>query len=204
MKHQIIAYVLLALVCHQADGAVPGRITLTNDQSVAGMLMWQPASKTYRVIGGNLVLPLSKIKSVQVKEPDHLELALKMIERGDYTQPIPILLKITEEYTMLQWDQPAYRWLAECYLRTGQPSKVLAVYTKASRLVAHPHPDILPLYLEALLDLGEIKRVEQMLKHVPQDELHDLRKRLKEKRGTTTTKSTLSSEAAPSAAPSER
>jgi len=188
MKSQIIVMVLLALLCHWADAAVPGRITLTNDQSVAGMIVWQPEDGTYRVLGSTLVIPPNKIKQILVKKPDQLELALKLIERGEYTKPIPILEKLVEQYTMLQWDQPAYRWLAECYLRTGQPRKVLKVYAKSSSRVAHPHPDILPFYLQALLDLGQLDLAQQLAEHLPPDQFEDFRHKLKDKAGGATTK----------------
>lgn len=171
MKHMLrnmLCSMLILLACGAATADVPGEIVTTQGRRIRGAIRWQPASKVYNVVQANnvtLKVPLADVEKVTVQQPAQIEPAVKLVQAGRYAQAMPVLEEIIREYSMLQWDAVAARWLAEAHLQQGNPGDAV----KYCELVIDQNPDAgvfgeLPrIYWKALLEAGREATLKQAL-----------------------------------------
>lgn len=147
---------------------VRGVITTTQGRELPGVIRWQPASRIYTVEANNVVLriPVNEVASVRVQDrPQRLEPAIAAVRRGQYQAAIPVLEQIMQEYTRLQWDIPAARWLAESHLKLNDPAR--AVRICEGIIEEHPEMawtgDFPTVYWEALLQTEQFVKLRRVL-----------------------------------------
>lgn len=150
---------------------VTGTLINNDNKSFQGVIKWRVASKAYVVTtsaGGRAIeleVPPAQVKELAINEPAGFKEALKAVQEGRAQQAIPVLERISQDYVMLQWDEPATRGLAEAYLADGKKAealraceKVIAVKPEAAYTGA-----MAPLYWQALLKSDRGAKLEDLL-----------------------------------------
>lgn len=156
-----------AMVGHAAG--VLAQITKVSDQKITGMTRWEPVSKQYAVTptGENYELKISPrdVKDIQVKKPEHIEKAANLVTQGQYSTAIPVLQQIMKDYTMLQWDATAGKYLLMAYLKTSDPKQAAETGDKVvmSNPKAAYDKEMAPLYWEALVLTEQFSKLRKML-----------------------------------------
>ena len=159
---------LLALSGTAALADVPGAIKTTEGRVFKGQIRWMGVSKQYSVItdkGVTMKISATKVADSRVKKPKNLEGAIRLVAAGQPDRAIPVLEQIAKDYTMLQWDLPATRWLVKAYIDKKESRKALDA---AERLIrnrpeAGHASEIAPFYWQALLAENKLGRLNQMI-----------------------------------------
>lgn len=165
---------LVALMALRATAEVDAVITKEGTgEKIRGKVVWLPAMKKYQVTTpDNIRLQLDprEVADLQVRPPERFETLVQAVQKGQYAAAIPALQKIVEDYTMLQWDAVAGRWLAKAYLETREASKAAALCE--SILAANPRAawsdDLAPVYWDALIETGQYGKLDEALKKAAQ------------------------------------
>ncbi len=162
------AAVLLAAA--PAGAQVQGIITKQGTgQKLAGLIVWQPASKVYVIQPKDspvqLKIPPAEVADIVVMKPDQIDAAVQAARAGQYAQAIPLLEKIMGDYAMLQWDVPAARYLAYCYLKTKEPRKAVEMCERVLRVneKAVLDKDFADMYWQGLLETDQLSRLRESL-----------------------------------------
>jgi len=147
-----------------------------------GLVRWNSAKKAYivKTLSGSTTtiefeVLLTAVKSIEVQKPPELQAALQLVREGKLAPGIAALDKLALDYSMLQYDVVASRWLAEAYIRDGKPE--LAV--KACERVMDKRPDLAinsdmaPWYWQALLSAGRFAKLEEILERAAKSPLPD-------------------------------
>ncbi len=146
---------------------VQGTITTTDDKSFDGVIRWKGVAKVYIVSKNNIDLEVvpGKVREITVAEPTGLREAIRAVQGGRLPQAIPVLVKLADDYAMLQWDVPATRWLAEAHLKDGKPDQAVRVCEQA--VDHHPNGaldgELAPVYWRALLAAGRGSKLADLL-----------------------------------------
>ncbi len=150
--------------CASARADVPARVELANGTVIEARLRWMPASKRYVIIrpapgGGPAVeqqVQPSQIVRKQVAPPaGWRELVQQAAQSPDAA--IPRLLRLVDEYKMLEYDEQAASILGTLYLQRGRAEDFIKVAEK----VIQDNPGaattsvMAPLYWEALIATGK-------------------------------------------------
>lgn len=147
---------------------VPGAIRTTDGRVIQGNIRWMGVAKAYSVItkeGITLQVPVAQVDDSRVTEPPELKPAIRLVAAGQPDQAIPVLEKIAKDYTMLQHDIPATRWLAQAYLDKGESRKALDACERLirSRPTAGYASEVALPYWDTLLAEGNTSRLNQMI-----------------------------------------
>lgn len=181
-----LTMMLLLLVAGYVQAAAEAEGTVINSEGkpFKGLVRYKSINKVYIIKSApgaangpsiELEVPLAQVRTLSVAEPPELRPALKLYQDGKYAAAIPVLDKLSQEYSMLQWDVAASHWLAEAYLRDGKPE--LAV--KACERVTDKKPDaalggeLAPTYWQALLAAGRNNKLEEILAAVAKSQFTD-------------------------------
>ncbi len=205
MMKRIAALILLTLATVSV-GRVPDVTIATADRKFNGSVHYRRSQQCYIVIsrGRDYVIPLRYVKSITVNRPEELDRAIDLIAEQNYTEAVSMLEDIARRFAMLDWDLEAYRLLIQSYEQMKEPDKIINVYQRASSSTrTGPDDDLTMAYLSALLDLDEYERA-QTEADMKLSEQGKARFRVMLRQKESTTKSTISSEAAPIASPPER
>ena len=124
--------------------AVPGIIRSKNGDVKKGDIKWLNSSQSYELKSGNITVTLKKsdVESLEIAKPKNFDNLVKSVQGGAPGSAIDGLTKIVKEYTMLQWDNVASRYLVEAYLQMNNPQKAYS----AARVVIEADKDSAPAY----------------------------------------------------------
>lgn len=162
------AILLGATVC---AGAAPFKAKLVRVSDPAKtdlvMIRWMPADKRYMAAfqgGGELPVATDEVLSLEVEPPQGWR---QLVEQARSTPDaaLPALLKIIDEYRMLNWDAEAGRIAATVQLRKGRAKDAL----ETCRKVINGNPDaawnsvLAPVYWQAMLDTGNTAQLPALL-----------------------------------------
>lgn len=150
--------------------AVPGIIRSKNGDVKKGDIKWLNSSQSYELKSGNITVTLKKsdVESLEIAKPKNFDNLVKSVQGGAPGSAIDGLTKIVKEYTMLQWDNVASRYLVEAYLQMNNPQKAYS----AARVVIEADKDftpaysgeLAPAYWQTLLALGKKSELENCLR----------------------------------------
>jgi len=150
--------------------AVTGTIVTDND-SKTGEVKWNARAKTYTVTqkkgGANIDVEVAAddVVEMNVEKPAEIDKAAAQIAKGQAAAAVPALSKIMKEYSHLQWDRTAGRYLADAYLALNNPEKALAACKDVidSDKSAAWKGELAPAYWGALLKLNKKTQLEEAL-----------------------------------------
>lgn len=161
-----VAFLLAAGAAWAVD--VTGTLVTKEDKQFTGVIKWKGGqAKVYVVSTGKLDLEFApaQVKDLTIPEPAGYKDAVKAVQEGRPQQAIPVLERISQDYVMLQWDQPATRALAEAYLGEGKHAEALRACDKV--IAANPDAavtgEMAPLYWQALLKADRTSKLEELL-----------------------------------------
>lgn len=155
-----------------ANAQIPGRIKTKDGTVLQGMIRWQQANKQYLLARKNASgasfdtpIPLAQVDSVVVAKPQQLDAAIRAVEAGKAAAAIPVLEKIKAAYAMLQWDEPATRYLASAQLTAGDVAG--AIKNCESLIAVRPElawkGELAPTYWQALLKTGKTAKLNDYI-----------------------------------------
>lgn len=162
----------LLMLAPAANAQIPGAILTKDKQQVKGTIRWLPAKKLYVVTqarqGGqsfDLELAPDKVAKVVVAEPAKLKPAIAAVKAGKAAAAVPVLEEIVKTYAMLQWDEPAARYLAEARLLSGDMEG--AIKTCEALIKAKPElaylGELAPTYWQALLKTNKTAKLGELI-----------------------------------------
>lgn len=146
---------------------VTGSLVTKDEKQFNGVIKWKGSARVYVVSTGKLDLEFApaQIKDITIPEPAGFKAAVKDVQEGRAAQAIPVLERISQDYVMLQWDQPATRALAEAYLSGGKHAEALRACEKV--ITANPEAayagEMAPIYWQALLKADRASKLDEML-----------------------------------------
>lgn len=174
LTFRTIAGALLALLflVPAANAQIEGKIRTKDKQVVSGKIRWLPTKKIYVVTqtrsGGqsfDFELPLDKVDKVAVAKPAKFDAAVNAVKGGKAAAAVPVLQDIVKTYAMLQWDEPAARYLAEAQLASGDASS--AITTCEGLIKTKPElaylGELAPTYWQALLRTGKSGKLGDLI-----------------------------------------
>ncbi len=150
---------------------VTGRITTAGDgRQITGVIRWKAVARKYTIVQqgpGNIELEIdpAKVAKIEVVQPKELQPAIEAFKAGRFAQVIPVLDKLAQDYLMLQWDEPATRYLAEAYLATDDPANAVKACERVTgyRPEAAYMSEMAVAYWTALLKTNRSARLEEFL-----------------------------------------
>ena len=173
VKLTSLLLVLLAAVSARALDDVKGRITLVDDRELTGLITWKPVARQYSIsiqaAGGATTtqsIPVDKVKSIRVVKPEGWDALEAEIRGGKATAAtLPKLQKIMDDYTMLQYDALAARYILELHLRANRPEEAMKI---ADKLIqgdprAASTSEAAPSIWKAMIATGKTTRLERYL-----------------------------------------
>lgn len=171
-----ISFFLLAVLLSAAVPSfaqIQGTIIKKDRGTMTGMIKYDPRTQTYSVLSGNVTLEVHKdnVLDMDIPRPKQLDQAAAAVQRGQTdSSVVQMLEQIVKTYTMLKWDIPAARWLAEAQLKQGNPTAALEMSERVIR--ANPSaayaPDFARIYWDCLLAKGLTKKLETELSNAVQ------------------------------------
>lgn len=165
-----IALIAVFAMTAVASFAVPGRITKTGDngKQIVGDIIWKQVAKKYVITqkgGLEVEVAFDEVAKVETQRPKELEGAVNAVKSGKAAAAIPVLEKIVKDYAMLQWDEPAARFLAEAYVAVDRPAD--AVKTCESIIALRPEAaymgEMAMSYWTALLKTGKTAKLQDLV-----------------------------------------
>ena len=165
LRFSVIA---IAAVLTAADAfAVQGSISTANER-VSGDIKWHSRDQKYVIVKGQISkeFPLDDVTGLDIPKPAGYDKAVQAVEAGQGASAVAALTKIVAEYRMLNWDQPAGRYLAFAYLSAGDAKKACSACESiiSDDKKAGYTGDLAPAYWQALLKLGKLEKLEGLLK----------------------------------------
>ena len=168
----VLAVVMLA---GTAAAQIRGTIKTTDGKTVSGQIRWLNSQKKYIVMSTRpgtqatieVQLTADQVADIQVPQPRELGPAIQAVRSGsNIAGAIPVLEKIIIDYTMMQWDEPAARVLAEAQLAVGKPDAAIKACERviAIRPEAAYKGDMAVVYWQALLKANRSAKLEALLK----------------------------------------
>ena len=160
----IVLGVVAALV---APGAVTGTLTLENGEVQKGTIRWSAREKAYVMTKGKVEQQFKEtdVAEIDIVKPAAFDAAVAQVTKGQGAAAIPALQKIVKEYSHLQWDKAAGRYLAEAYVAAEKPADALKVCNDIinGEPSAAYRGDLAPAYWSALLSLNRRGPLEKNL-----------------------------------------
>lgn len=159
----------LSMFAAEAMAQIEGVITTPEGRKIEGTIKWNIRDKAYGVTakGGKVELQMApaNISDIQIPRPKALDAAIADIQSGNAASAVPVLEKLVTEYLMLKWDTVATRYLAEAYVKAGDPNKAIRVCEKV--IMLNPEAaylgEMAPAYWQALLKGDRVSKVEDLL-----------------------------------------
>ena len=164
--------VLAATVAATAFSAViQGTLVTEGGDQRSGAIKWNNRSKSYTVSQkqGNAVIdvevPASDVADMNIAKPATIDAAIAQVEKGQGAAAIGVLQGIVKEYSHLQWDKVAGRYLVNAYLAANRGEDAL----KAAQAIIASDPgaafvgELAPAYWTALLKLNQKNKLEAAL-----------------------------------------
>ena len=152
----------------QIAGGVPRKLTV-NNRDFIGMVRWSARNQEYAVMDPKTniesVHPLANVQKMRIARPKALDAAIAAVKGKNGAAAIAVLTKIANDYTMLQYDEEAVRWLAEAYLQTNNGAAAL----KAIEQVTAQRPEtaylgeLATVYWRVLLKQNRTAKLENLL-----------------------------------------
>ena len=152
----------------QAAGGVPGKLTV-NNRDFVGMVRWKASAKEYSVMDPRTniesIHPLASVQRIQITRPRELDAAIAAVKARNGAAAIAALTRIASDYTMLQHDEEAARWLAEAYLQTGNAAEARKAIEKVTALrpEAAYLGELATVYWRVLLQENRTAKLEELL-----------------------------------------
>ena len=201
-----LTMVLLLSVCSaQAAAETNGVIVKTDGTQMRGLVRWKALNKVYIIksnakAGGAVIeaeVAPETVKSITVAEPPELRVAVQQLRDNKLQPAIATFDMLAQEYTMLQWDVVATRWLAEAYLRDGKPGQAVRVCERVTekRPEAALSGELVSIYWQALLADGRNNKLETLLTTAAQSAIPEAQARANVMRGEMLKKQGKSKEA---------
>ena len=163
--HTILA--LCAVAALAASGAVTGSLTLENGEVQKGTIRWSAREKAYVMTKGKIEqqFKATDVAEIDIDKPAAFDAAVAQVAKGQGAAAIPALQKIVKEYSHLQWDKAAGRYLAEAYVAAEKPADALKVCNDIidGEPSAAYRGDLAPAYWSALLSLNRRGPLEKNL-----------------------------------------
>lgn len=158
---------LVAATAATCFGA-PGTITKTDGVTQKGDIRWSARNKAYVIQAGRIEtqVPATDVDVLEIDKPVGFDKAAEAVDKGQGASAIPVLEKIVKEYQRLQWDKEAGGYLARAYLDAGKADQALKACQAiiSSDNTAAYSGKLAPAYWEALLQLGQMAKLEGALK----------------------------------------
>lgn len=147
--------------------AIKGSVS-TETETVTGDVKWHARDKKYVIEMGKITkeFSLSDVTGLDIPKPAGYDKAVQAVENGQGASVVALLTKIVADYRMLQWDKPAGRYLALAHLAVGNAQKAYEVCAPivAEDKAAAYSGDLAAAYWQALLKLGKLEQLENLLK----------------------------------------
>ena len=160
------ATLLLAAGAAQALD-VTGSLVTQDDKPFNGVIKWKASGRVYVITSGkvDLELPPAQVKELSIPEPAGYADAVKAVQEGRADQAIAALDRISQDYLMLKWDEPATRYLVQAYLAKGDSAGALRACDRviASNPEAAFSGDMAPLDWQALLKSDKPAKLEDLI-----------------------------------------
>lgn len=169
MRTNIIFATLCALAAATAAGAVTGIVKSESGDEQKGAIRWSPRDKAYVVTkvenGSSMEVQVkaTDVAELVIPKPAAFDAAVAQVNGGNGAAAIPALKNIVKEYSHLDWDKPAGRYLAEAYLAAEKPDEALKTCEAiiAGEPSAAYRGDLAPAYWSALLKLNRRSALEK-------------------------------------------
>ena len=168
---KILLIAVSALAAATAFPAViQGTVSTEGDQKT-GIVKWNHRSKSYTISQkqGNAVIdvevPASDVIGLDIAKPANIDAAIAQVQKGQGTAAIGVLQGIVKEYSHLQWDKVAGRYLVDAYLAANRGEDAL----KSAQAIIAADPgaafvgELAPAYWQALLKLNQKQKLEAAL-----------------------------------------
>lgn len=172
LRTAAFAILAFAMAASTASAQIEGRVLTKERKQVAGKIRWLPAKKLYVITqtgqGGqafDLELKPEQIARIQVAKPAKLDAAISAVKTGKASAAVPVLQDIVKTYAMLEWDEPAARYLAEAQLASGDTAGAIATcegLIKAKPEIAYLG-EVAPIYWQALLKSGKTAKLDELI-----------------------------------------
>lgn len=150
---------------------IDARITKKDGGLITGKARWLKASKVYKVLlsnGTEMTVTLDQVGKVEALKPKDLDTAIRMVQAKQYSAAVPALTRIKDEYTMLQWDAEAARWLVEAYVGVKDISKASVVAEEVVK--DNPgvlgDPNFFKSYSTVLVETKQFTKLEKIMNDI--------------------------------------
>lgn len=168
MKHHLVAFALVTLASEVF--AVQGTL-VTESEELKGDIRWDAEKKHYVVAirKGKSIVNMQRqredVVRLDIPEPDEMEKALTLIEKGSAASAVPLLNKIANVYHRLKWDKIALRHLVMAHLAADDPERAFETCkaVMAGDSTAAYSGELAPAFWQVLLKLGKKPLLEQLL-----------------------------------------
>ena len=185
---------LLSFRSAQAAAEANGVIVKADGTQLRGLVRWKALNKIYIVKSGaskpgaavfEIEIAPEAVKSISVAEPPELRAAMQQLRENKLPSAIAAFETLAQEYTMLQWDVVATRWLADAYLRDGKPGQAVRACERVTdkRPEAALSGELASVYWQALLADGRNNKLETLLTTATQSDIPDAQARANVMRG---------------------
>ena len=152
------------------SAVIQGTVFTEGDQKT-GAVKWNNRAKSYTITQkqGNasidVEVPAADVTDLNIAKPANIDAAIAQVQKGQGAAAIGILQGIVKEYSHLQWDKIAGRYLVEAYLAANRGEDAL----KSAQAIIATDPgaafvgELAPAYWQALLKLNQKAKLEAAL-----------------------------------------
>ena len=152
------------------SAVIQGTVFTEGDQKT-GAVKWNHRAKSYTITQkqGNasidVEVPAADVTDLNIAKPANIDAAIAQVQKGQGAAAIGILQGIVKEYSHLQWDKIAGRYLVEAYLAANRGEDAL----KSAQAIIASDPgaafvgELAPAYWQALLKLNQKPKLEAAL-----------------------------------------
>lgn len=167
LRRTCVTAALLAAAGAAQAADITGTLINQEGKTFTGVIKWKASTHVYVLSRDkiDIEMPPAQITELRIPEPAGYADAVKALKEGRPQQAIPVLDKIAQDYFMLQWDEPATRFLTEAYLKNGDTAGALRACDKviAAKPEAAYSGEMAPLYWQALLKSDRTSKLEDLL-----------------------------------------
>lgn len=163
---------MLVLAAARVLADVPGSVMTLDDKVLTGTIGWKQVARKYVVTITTSTrqqieteLAPEQVKKLSITKPKGMDEAVQAVQAGKGESVIALLEQIAQAYAMLQWDEPATRWLVEAYLQKGEPANAVKAAERitALRPEAGYKGEMAVSYWQALLKTDKVSKLEGLL-----------------------------------------
>jgi hypothetical protein len=163
---------MLVLAAARVLADVPGSVMTLDDKVLTGTIGWKQVARKYVVTIKTSTqqqieteLAPEQVKKLSITKPKGMDEAVQAVQAGKGESVIALLEQIAQAYAMLQWDEPATRWLVEAYLQKGEPANAVKAAERitALRPEAGYKGEMAVSYWQALLKTDKVSKLEGLL-----------------------------------------